>query len=149
MTSLKSSYKTQDPKYSRWESRRRLPWERLRIFPEEGVEEEDPYSTAPRRSRKLMDIYADSLLYVNKLYNRMYGHEARKVPAHMPHMVDREIMAELQEKYREQFELTSSHKVRSRDDMQFSFSYFYYLMSERRVMVLGEVFEELDTDKSG
>lgn len=96
-----------------------------------------------------MDTYGESLLYVNSLYNKAYGHQARRVPAHMPHMIDKEIMAELYEKYRKQMDLTASHKLRSSDDMQFSFSYFYYLMSEKRVMNLAEVFSELDTDKSG
>ena len=43
-----------------------------------------------------MDVYGDSLRFVNKLLNRAYGHNARKVPAHMPHMINREIMEELQ-----------------------------------------------------
>ncbi len=118
------------------------------MFPE-AEKGEGPYSTGPHRTRRLMDAYADSLLHVNSLYNKAYGHEARKVPAHMPHMIDRDVMAELQEAYREEFERTSSHKVRSSDDMQFSFSYFYYLMSVKRVMNLEDVYTELDTDRSG
>lgn len=46
-----------------------------------------------------MDVYGDSLRFVNKLLNRAYGHEARKVPAHMPHMINREVMEELQNRY--------------------------------------------------
>ncbi|CAI8026125.1 N-acetylglucosamine-1-phosphotransferase subunits alpha/beta, partial [Geodia barretti] len=134
-----------DPNYKGWE-RRRLPWERLRIFPEEGV---DPYSTGPRRGRHLMDVYGDSLGFVNKLLTKAYGHEARKVPAHMPHMINREVMEELQARYPEEFEATSSHKLRSSDDMQFSFSYFYFLMSEKKVMDISDAFSELDSDQSG
>jgi hypothetical protein len=52
------------------------------------------------------------------------------VPAHMPHMIDREAIADLQSWYPAQFELTSSHRFRSGHDMQFSFSYFYFLMQE-------------------
>ena len=96
-----------------------------------------------------MDVYADSLRHVNKLFNKAYGSEGRKVPAHMPHMVNKEIMGELQAKYPEQYELTSMHRVRSSDDMQFSFSYFYFLMSERKQMDLDDAFSELDTDQSG
>ena len=47
------------------------------------------------RSRDLLDKYSDSLRHVNKLYNSAYGYSARKVPAHMPHMVDKHVMAEL------------------------------------------------------
>ena len=88
----------QDPNYKGWE-RRRLPWERLRIFPEEGTVGEpgvDSYTTGPHKGRRLLDVYGDSLRFVNKLYTRAYGHDARKVPAHMPHMVNREVMDELQ-----------------------------------------------------
>ena len=67
----------------------------------------------------------------------------------MPHMINREVMDELHLKYPEEFERTSSHKLRSSDDMQFAFSYVYFLMSEKKVMKLEEVFAELDTDKSG
>ena len=52
----------------------------------------DAYGTPPRTGRRLMDAFADSLKHVNKLYNKAYGYHARKVPAHMPHMINREIM---------------------------------------------------------
>lgn len=35
------------------------------------------------------------------------------------------------------------------DDMQFAFSYFYFLMSEKKVFDEEEMFNELDTDMSG
>lgn len=34
------------------------------------------------------------------------------------------------------------------DDMQFSFSYLYFLMSEKLEMVIEDVFADLDTDHS-
>ena len=52
-------------------------------------EESDPYTTASRRGRRLMDTFADSLRHVNQLYNKLFGYHARKVPAHMPHMINR------------------------------------------------------------
>ena len=123
------------------------------------------YSMGPRRGRRLLDVYGDSLRFVNKLLTRAYGHEARKVPAHMPHMVNREVMDDLQARwdnpwstppqftppprYPEEFEATSSHKLRSSDDMQFSFSYFYFLMSERKTLDITDAFSELDSDQSG
>nr|CAD7401691.1 unnamed protein product [Timema cristinae] len=47
--------------------------------------------------RKSVDNFAASLIHVNKLLNQKYGFEVRKVPAHMPHLIDREIMEKLQE----------------------------------------------------
>lgn len=55
--------------------------------------ESDPSATV----RKLRDTFADSLRYVNKLLNSQFGFTSRKVPAHMPHMIDRLIMQELQD----------------------------------------------------
>lgn len=48
-------------------------------------------------SRRLQDTFADSLRHVNKLLNSQFGFTSRKVPAHMPHMIDRLIMQELQD----------------------------------------------------
>ena len=52
-------------------------------------------------------------------------------------------------RFRYQFELTSSHKERSVDDMQFAFSYFYFIISESQKRPLSEIFDEFDTDESG
>lgn len=105
---------------------------------------EDVY--IPRR--RLLDTFGDSLRHVNKIYNREFGFTARKVPGHMPHFVDRFVMYELHEKFPEEWDITSSHKVRSSDDMQFAFSYFYYLMGVKRNVTAEEIFDEMDTDKS-
>ena len=54
---------------------------------------------APRLpQRHLLDTFGDSLRHVNLLYNAAFGVTSRKVPGHMPHMKDRNIMAELQER---------------------------------------------------
>ena len=58
-------------------------------------------------------------------------------------------MIELQSRFPEEFDRTSSHQLRSTEDMQFAFSYFYFLMGERKEMVVEEAFAELDTDGSG
>ena len=183
------------------ESPRRLPWERLRLFPDtptaqEPREEVAPYVLERYKSRRLMtemtDTFADSLRYVNRLYTKEYGHVARKVPSHMPHFIQKEIMVALHEKFPEEFAITSSHKVccwfmpflysevilfftfhchwccrmgwvelnilmsllfslqlRTSNDMQFSFSYMYYLMSMKKTPDLEEFFHELDLDNSG
>jgi hypothetical protein len=51
-----------------------------------------------RHSRKLLDTFAESLLHVNRLYNREFGFEARRVPAHMAHLMDKTIMTKVQER---------------------------------------------------
>lgn len=99
--------------------------------------------------RKLQDTFADSLRYVNKLLNSKFGFASRKVPAHMPHMIDRIVMQDLQDLYPAEFDKTSAHKVRHSEDMQFAFSFFYYLMSAIQPLNISQIFHEVDTDGSG
>ena len=140
-----------------------MPWEKLRIFPEDdgnaaaatenmaAAGPADMYRTGSYRSRRLMadDTFADSLRHVNRIFTKVYGHEARKVPAHMPHFIQSDVMRALQAKFPDEFEKTSSHKVRMADDMQYAFSYYYFLMSEKKELNVPAAFEKLDTDKSG
>ena len=99
--------------------------------------------------RHLMDTYADSLRHVNHLYNKVFGLEMRKVPAHMAHFIDIDIMTRLHNQFVEQFKTTSSHKIRSSNDMQFAFSYYYFLISEKKLVNISDVFDEFDVDNSG
>lgn len=106
------------------------------------------YTGRQKKKTRNLDTYAESLLYVNKIYNKAYGLERRRVPAHMPHLLDRTVISEMQEKFASEFEKTSSHRVRSSEDMQFAFSYFYFLLSEKRSISAGGIFDMFDTDKS-
>ncbi|XP_018353638.1 PREDICTED: N-acetylglucosamine-1-phosphotransferase subunits alpha/beta isoform X2 [Trachymyrmex septentrionalis] len=106
------------------------------------------YPNQWKRNARGLDTYAESLLYVNKIYNAAYGLERRRVPAHMPHLIDKWIVNNMQEKFESEFKKTSSHKVRDSEDMQFAFSYFYFLYSEQRKVSVGEIFDMFDTDKS-
>ncbi|PIK39204.1 putative N-acetylglucosamine-1-phosphotransferase subunits alpha/beta-like [Apostichopus japonicus] len=130
-----------------------LPWERSNLFANKSDHSEenrlDDYQHLRHRSRKLLDTYGNSLRYVNKLYNKKFGFVARKVPAHMVHMVDVNVMNELQNEFSEEFDLTSSHRIRHSQDMQFSFAYMYYMMSTPKEVNASEVFDEFDTDGSG
>ncbi|KAM6436565.1 N-acetylglucosamine-1-phosphotransferase subunits alpha/beta isoform 2-T2 [Liasis olivaceus] len=132
-----------------------LPWEKHKYFQdlldeEESLKKEMAYFTDSKLiGRQLKDTFADSLRYVNKLLNGKFGFTSRKVPAHMPHMIDRKVMQELQDLFPEEFDKTSFHKVRHSEDMQFAFSYFYYLMSAVQQLNISQVFDEVDTDQSG
>nr|XP_023672658.1 N-acetylglucosamine-1-phosphotransferase subunits alpha/beta isoform X1 [Paramormyrops kingsleyae] len=136
-----------------------LPWERRKYFHdllEEGEELERQLeqklayrADGTAAGRRLQDTFADSLRYVNRLLNGQFGFTSRKVPAHMPHMIDRVIMQGLQDMFPSEFDKTSSHKVRHSEDMQFAFSYFYYLMSALQQRSVSQVFDEIDTDHSG
>ena len=78
-----------------------LPWESRGVFTDLGKRQSEAeragvYATGLRHGRRLLDTFGDSLRHVNRLYNARFGYAARKVPAHMPHLIDRAVMAELQ-----------------------------------------------------
>lgn len=58
-----------------------------------------PPSNLPSVGRRLLDHFADSLLFVNRLYNEQLGLRLRKVPAHTPHFINVTVMEELQRRY--------------------------------------------------
>eukprot|EP00794_Sanderia_malayensis_P020317 gene20317-22316_t len=131
-----------------------LPWERNNFFLDvimarDRIARRQEYLAATKPNRMLLDTFASSLLHVSRIYNRAFSYKARKVPAHIPHMVDIDIISEMQDRFWPHFQETSSHKVRSPNDMQFAFSYFYYLMGVPATMNMSQLFVELDTDSSG
>jgi len=100
--------------------------------------------------RRLLDNYGDSLKYVNLLLNKAFHAESRKVPAHMPHYLQKSVIERMQRLWRREFELTSSHQTRSKQDMQYAFSYFWYYMRETIPYDFADVWErELDVDGNG
>ncbi|KAK3755467.1 hypothetical protein QZH41_005971 [Actinostola sp. cb2023] len=155
---LEKSSRAWRQRYGDWDPLNRdvetsfLPWERLRVFERLKTRQKqnhDEYSTLGRRGRKLLDTFADSLLHVHHIYNRKFGYAGRKVPAHMPHMIDVKVIQELQHTFPEEFDRTSSHKLRSSDDMQFAFSYIYFVIGQTSTLNVTKLFRELDTDHSG
>lgn len=97
-----------------------------------------------------VDTFGESLKYVNRLYSKTFKPEVRKVPAHMPHFISKDVMEELQARFPSQFEETSSHKLRSPRDMQYAFSYMYYIIDMPEAFNLSETWGTyFDTDASG
>ncbi|XP_064599893.1 N-acetylglucosamine-1-phosphotransferase subunits alpha/beta-like [Liolophura sinensis] len=128
-------------------------WERSGMFVElqkkkAELMQQQEYTSNGRTSGRSLSQFADSLRHVNKIYNKVFGYSARKVPSHMPHMIDKHIMTELHKRFPEEWDVTSAHRVRSSTDMQFAFSYFYYLMGVTRNVTAAEIFDMMDTDKS-
>jgi len=80
----------------------------------------------------LMDTFGDSLRFVNKLFRSRYGKGLpnRKVPAHMPHMLDKTILKELHYLFPEEYQNTSSHRFRDPRDVQLAFAYYHFLRTE-------------------
>nr|XP_061809459.1 N-acetylglucosamine-1-phosphotransferase subunits alpha/beta-like [Nerophis lumbriciformis] len=132
-----------------------LPWEKTEFF-QELLEEEDHLQRALKYEtnsvavgRKLQDSFSSSLRYVDNLYNHKFGRSARRVIAHAAHMIDKLVMQELQDTFPQEFQKTSSHHLRHSDDMQFAFSYYYFLMSVTQQANISAVFDTADQDRSG
>lgn len=112
--------------------------------------ENNQFEVDPSLGHRLKDNYGDSLKYVNKLLNKAFGLYHRKVPAHMPHYIQKSIMERLQAKWPKEFDETSSHPLRHPKDMQYSFSYYYYLMHERLEYNFTKIFYQvLDVNHDG
>ena len=52
-------------------------------------------------------------------------------------------------RFPQEWEATSSHRTRNSKDMQFAFSYYYYLLGQKKPLDIGRLFDEMDTDHSG
>lgn len=104
---------------------------------------------AKLRQRANFDAYGASLQHTNRVFNKHYGFKVRQVPAHAPIMIDTDIMEDLQRKFRKEFQITSRNRFRHADDMQFSFSYYHFLMEEQKDVSVDQIFDRFDTDQSG
>lgn len=113
--------------------------------------EQSEQSEQPGRS--LRDMYAESLVHTNMLLTQLFEYEDRKVPAHMPHFLNREVLQQIENMIGDQFTLTRQHRFRSSDDLQYAFMYFYFLKEiEKKKMdayydSLWDLY--LDTDHDG
>lgn len=98
---------------------------------------------------QLKDSYAESLLYVNRLYNKEYGFVQRYAPAHVPHFIDKAALEGAINKFHEEWDKTGSRVFRDYEDMQFAFAFYHYLINEKKDFEAEDIFDEFDTDRSG
>ena len=101
-----------------------------------------------RRSPRNNAFYS-SLRHTDRVLSARYGPAPRHMIAHVPFLLDRQLVAELQQNFAAAFEVTSASRVRSPTDIQYPMAYSYFLMSERRPLRPEELFDQLDVDDSG
>jgi UDP-N-acetylglucosamine-lysosomal-enzyme len=84
---------------------------------------------------KKQDLVADAIRYVIKTFNAKFSRSRhlRRVPSHMPHMINKQILRELKALFPQQFQETAAHRFRHSRDLQFSFSYFNYLINRHNL----------------
>lgn len=95
------------------------------------------------------DIFAHSLIHTNKVFNHAYGYKNRKVLAHVGFLLNVNIIEAMLIRFRKEFSVTKSHRFREKNDLQYAFTYYHFLMSESRNKSLSEIFDDFDTDGSG
>ncbi len=101
---------------------------------------------------KPLNAFGASLRFTNRLFDAAYGPDysgVRRVPAHMPHLIDASIMEKAQDKFAAAYAATSSHRFRQGDDVQFSFAYFNFLMNYVGGLPLVRVWKILDANNDG
>ncbi|XP_053658202.1 N-acetylglucosamine-1-phosphotransferase subunits alpha/beta [Anopheles marshallii] len=95
------------------------------------------------------DMFGHSLIHTNRVFNRAYGFHNRKVLAHVGFLLEVQIIERMLERFSDEFLVTKRHRFRAKDDMQYAFSYYHFLMSEYTNKTAGEIFDDFDTDASG
>ncbi|XP_055919955.1 N-acetylglucosamine-1-phosphotransferase subunits alpha/beta [Eupeodes corollae] len=95
-----------------------------------------------------VDIFSQSLIHTNRRLNQEYGFKSRNVLAHVGFLLDRDTIYAMQKKFRPEIHETRSRRFRDKEDLQFAFLYYSYVMSETRNLTVGEIFDEFDTDSS-
>lgn len=95
------------------------------------------------------DVYAQSLITTNRLFNQLYGFKQRKVIGHVGFLLNIDILTEMLTTYADQFRQTRRNRFRHSADMQFAFSYFHHLMEQQMERTTSDIFDEFDTDMSG
>lgn len=73
--------------------------------------------------------YAYSQNIVNKLWGRK---DSRLLPAHIPQLYDRDVLAYLENAVSDEFQRTSAHRFRSADDLVLRIIYFFFLLESGR-----------------
>ncbi|KAG6960705.1 hypothetical protein JG688_00009451 [Phytophthora aleatoria] len=124
--------------------------------PAEPKKEKPQVTLRDAQAHLSKDTFGDSLRFVNKLYNRAFGKpktsDRRRVPSHMPFLLQKSMIREIKDHWTKEIQDTSAHRFRHPQDMQFSFSYFHYLINRAKIHphTMEEIWREyLDANRNG
>ena len=102
--------------------------------------------------RGLLDQYGLSLVFSNRMINQEFGAATRRVPAHMPHLINKRVVESLIQRFPAEVLATEHHRFRHARDLQYAFAYFHFLVSggsQPDIDLQHYWRQELDTDASG
>ena len=123
-----------------------------------GTEEESLNGTEPHPSnqtdaRRLSSIDEETVIATNYLLVKTYGKQDRKVPASVPHFLNRSMLAKLEKEFAEPIQRTLAHRFPRGSDLNFAFLYYWFVYNEETRR--GEAYYDslwskfLDTDHDG
>ncbi|KAJ5397027.1 hypothetical protein N7509_005140 [Penicillium cosmopolitanum] len=92
----------------------------------------DAFSQCPHAD----DLVANAIRSVIKAFKGRFPFtkHLRRVPSHMPHMMNKHIFTELKGIFPQQFQLNSEHRFRHPRDLQVGFAYFNYLINRHEIL---------------
>ena len=117
---------------------------------------DSPTSFSPSESptpRRLLDSYGESLVFTSLQLTRLFGSVGGSVPAHMPHLINKSVMGDIEVKLSQYVNETVRHRFRENDDLQYAFLYFHYLEGIEQAKYKDNLLriwaQHLDTDGDG
>ncbi|XP_045210744.2 N-acetylglucosamine-1-phosphotransferase subunits alpha/beta-like [Mercenaria mercenaria] len=76
--------------------------------------------------------FSGAVVYTMLIYNKEFGSVYGKIPAHVPYIIDKTLMNELQNRLPEEWDRTSASKIRTQHCFLYAFAYYHYLMRHQR-----------------
>ncbi len=83
-------------------------------------------------SRRLSDVSTATLLATNFFFREHYGNANRRVPAEIPHFLNRSVLAAIEQELAEPVQRTVAHRFTHESDLHFAFTYYWFVQKEER-----------------
>ena len=120
---------------------------------EESLNGTEPHPSNQTDARRLSSIDEETVIATNYLLVKTYGKQDRKVPASVPHFLNRSMLAKLEKEFAEPIQRTLAHRFPRGSDLNFAFLYYWFVYNEETRR--GEAYYDslwskfLDTDHDG
>lgn len=83
-------------------------------------------------ARRLTDVSTANLLATEFLFRSRYGNQNRKVPAGIPHFLNRSVLATIEKELEEPILRTVAHRFTHESDLHFTFMYYWFVQKEEQ-----------------
>ena len=87
-----------------------------------------------------------SLGHTSGILNNVYGRAERHIISHSPYLLDRQILADMNDKLKGALAITLRQKFRTDKSFQFTMGYYQFIRAEQTTAQSSLFFKELDTN---